>query len=110
MKKQFKLGRPLSPPISDAMPLSELDYMSIIVPIISLAIAILKLYLDQRKAKKEIAISKQGITILSQLVESYKKGQESTQQLEKEKLAFEQWKAAAKAIGWIFERLESEEE
>ena len=55
-------------------------------------------------------MSKQGIVILSQLVESYKKGQESAQQLEREKFAFEQWKAAAKTIGWIFERLESEEE
>jgi hypothetical protein len=54
-------------------------------------------------------MSKQGIMILSQLVESYKKGQESAQQLEREKFAFEQWKAAAKAIGWIFERLGSEE-
>ena len=96
--------------MGDWMPLSELDYVGIIVPIISLAVAVLKLYLDQRKAKREIEMSKQGIVILSQLVESYKKGQESAQQLEREKFAFEQWKTAAKAIGWIFERLESEEE
>jgi len=96
--------------IGDCMPLSELDYVGIIVPIVSLAIAVLKLYLNQRKARREIEISKQGIMILSQLVESYEKGQESTQQLEREKFVFEQWKAAAKAIGWIFERLESEEE
>ena len=96
--------------MGDWMPLSELDYVGIIIPIISLAIAVLKLYFDQRKAKREIEMSKQGIMILSQLVESYKKGQESAQQLEREKFAFEQWKAAAKAIGWIFERLESEEE
>jgi len=92
------------------MPLSELDYVGIIVPIISLAIAVLKLYLDQRKARKEIDISKKGIVILSQFIESYKKGQESAQQLEREKFAFEQWKAAAKTIGWVFERLESAEE
>jgi hypothetical protein len=92
------------------MALSELDYVGIIVPIVSLAVAVFKLYLDQRKARREIEMSKQGIMILSQLVESYKKGQESAQQLEREKFAFEQWKAAAKAIGWIFERLESEEE
>lgn len=92
------------------MPLSEFDYLGIIVPLVSLALAVLKLYLDQRRTKREIEISKQGIMILSRLVESYKKGQESMQQLEREKLAFERWKAAAKAIGWIFERLESEEE
>jgi len=92
------------------VPLSEFDYLGIIVPLVSLALAVLKLYLDQRRTKREIEISKQGIMILSRLVESYKKGQESMQQLEREKLAFERWKAAAKAIGWIFERLESEEE
>ena len=92
------------------MPLSEFDYLGIIVPLVSLALAVLKLYLDQRRTKREIEISKQGIMILSRVVESYKKGQESMQQLEREKLAFERWKAAAKAIGWIFERLESEEE
>jgi hypothetical protein len=59
--------------------------------------------------KEGIEMSKHGIMILSQLVESYEKGQESAQQLEREKLTFEQWKAAAKVIGWIFERLESEE-
>jgi len=92
------------------VPLSEFDYLGIIVPLVSLALAVLKLYLDQRRTKREIEISKQGIMILSRVVESYKKGQESMQQLEREKLAFERWKAAAKAIGWIFERLESEEE
>jgi hypothetical protein len=65
--------------MGDWMPLSEIDYVGIIVPIISLAVAVLKLYLDQRKVRREIEISKQGIMILSQLVESYKKGQESTQ-------------------------------
>jgi len=66
-------------------------------------------FIDQHKVRRETEMSKQGIMILSQLVESYKKGQESAQQLEREKFAFEQWKAAAKAIGWIFERLGSEE-
>jgi len=92
------------------MPLSELDYVGIAVPIISLTIAVLKLYLDERQARKEIEMSKQGLVVLSQLVKSYEKGRDSALQLEREKLEFERWKAAAKAIGWVFDRLESEEE
>jgi hypothetical protein len=47
------------------MALSELDYVGIIVPIVSLAVAVFKLYLDQRKARREIEMSKQGIMIYS---------------------------------------------
>jgi len=96
--------------IGDLMLLSELDYVGIAVPITGLAIAVLKLYLDERQARKEIKMSKQGLVVLSQLVKSYEKGRDSALQLEREKLGFEQWKAAAKAIGWVFDHLESEEE
>jgi len=41
-------------------------------------------------------LSKQGLQILSRLVEIYKRGQESQQALEREKLEFERWKALAK--------------
>jgi len=90
------------------MALSVLDYMGIIVPIATLTIAVLKLYLEQRKARREIELSKQGLRVLSRLVEAYQKGQTSQLQLQKDRLEFEKWKSAAKAFGWIWERMEDE--
>jgi len=109
-KEATQIRKIIVSPTGDLMPLSELEYVGMAVSIGSLAIAVLKLYLNQRKARKEIEISKQGIMLLSQLVESYKAGQESAQQLERERFAFEQWRSTAKALGWIFEQLDSEED
>ena len=89
------------------MSLSLLDVGSV-VAIVGLAITVIKLYLEQRKAKKDIELSKQGLKVLSRLVEAYQKGQESQLQLQKQKLELEKWKAAAKTLGWIWERVEEE--
>ena len=91
------------------MALSVLDYVGIIVPIATLTVAVVKLYLEQRKAKRDIELSKRGLKVLSRLVEAYQKGQTSQLQLQKEKLELEKWKAAAKAFGWLWERVEEEE-
>lgn len=90
------------------MALSVLDYLGIIVPIATLTIAVTKLYLQQRKARKEIELSKQGLKVLSRLVEAYQKGQASQLQLQKDIVELEKWKAAAKTLGWIWERVEEE--
>lgn len=79
-----------------------------VVAIIGLAITVVKLYLEQRKARKDIELSKQGLNILSRIVEASEKGQESQLQLEKRKLDLQTWKAAAKAFGWVLERMEEE--
>ena len=79
-----------------------------VVAIVGLAITVAKLYLEQRKAKKDIELSKQGLKILSRLVETYQRGQASQLQLEKQKLEFDKWKSAAKALGWILDRVEEE--
>jgi len=52
---------------------------------------------------------KQGLQILYKLVEAYRKGQETQQVIEREKLEFQRWKAIAKAAGWAFDRLLLEE-
>jgi hypothetical protein len=91
------------------MDLSPVDYGTI-AAIVGLVITVLKLYLDQRKAKADIELSKRGLQILSRLVETYKRGQESQQALEREKLEFERWKAVAKAAGWVLDRLDVEDE
>lgn len=79
------------------MDLSALDIGSL-VAIVGLIVTVLKLYLDQRKARKEIELSKQYIQTLSKLVESYMKSQESQQQLEKQKLDWQKLKDTAKAL------------
>ena len=91
------------------MDLSPLDYGTI-VAIVGLAITIVKLYLEQRKAKADIELSKRGLEILSRLVTAYKRGQESQQALKKEKLELDKWKALAKAAGWVLDRFYFEEE
>jgi predicted butyrate kinase (DUF1464 family) len=92
----------------DVMDLSSFDVASL-VAISGLIVTVVKLFLDQRKAKRDIELSKRGLEILSRLVEAYRKGQESVQQLEKEKLDLEKWKAIAKAAGWVLDRLEPED-
>jgi len=84
-----------------------LDYGTIIT-IAGLIISVIKLYLDQRKAKKDLELSKHGLAILSKLVESYRQSQKSQLQLQKERLEWKKWKDMAKAAGWIWERLEEE--
>jgi len=91
------------------MDLSPLDYGTIIA-IVGLFISIIKLYLDQRKAKKDLELSKRGLKILSRLVETYRKGHESQLQLQREKLEWEKWKDLAKTAGWVWEHLEEYEE
>lgn len=88
---------------------SLLDYGTI-VAIIGLVITVVKLYLDRRRARSDIELSKRGLEILSRLVTAYKRGQESQQALEKEKLDLEKWKALAKAAGWALDRFYFEEE
>lgn len=70
-----------------------------IVTIAGLVIAVVELYLNQRKAKKELELSKQYLQNLSKLVESHIKRQESQQQLEKDKFAWKKLKDFAKALG-----------
>lgn len=89
------------------MSLPLLDIGSVIA-IVGLAITVVKLYLEQRKNKKDIELSKQGLKILSRLVEAYQKGQKSQLELEKRKLELETWKAAAKTLGWVWERVEED--
>lgn len=84
-----------------------LDYGTIIA-LAGLIISVIKLYLDQRKAKKDLELSKHGLAILSKLVESYRQSEKSQLQLQKETLEWEKWKDMAKAAGWIWERLEEE--
>lgn len=86
-----------------------MDYGTI-VAIVGLAITIVKLYLDQRRARADIELSKRGLEILSRLVAAYKRGKESQQALEREKLELEKWKALAKAAGWALDRFYFEEE
>lgn len=89
--------------------LSPFDYGTI-VAIASLLVAIIGLYLEHRKDRSDIELSKQGLRVLSKLVESYEKGQESQRQLQQERLQFEKWKSLAKAAGWILDRIEADEE
>jgi len=91
------------------MDLSPLDYGTIIA-IVGLFVSVIKLYLDQRKAKEDLELSKRGLKILSRLVEAYRKGHESQLQLQRNKLEWKKWKDLAKAAGWVWERLEDNEE
>jgi hypothetical protein len=80
------------------------------VAIASLVVAIVELHLRHRKDRSDIELNKRGLEVLSKLVESYERGQESQKQLQQEKLQFEKWKSLAKAAGWILDRIESDEE
>ena len=89
--------------------LSPFDY-GIMVAIASLVVAIIGLYLEHRKDRSDIELSKQGLQVLSKLVESYERGQESQKQLQQERLQFEKWKSLAKAAGWVLDHMESDDE
>jgi hypothetical protein len=89
--------------------LSLFDYGTI-VAIASLIVAIIGLYLEHRKDRSDIELSKQGLKVLSKLVQSYERGQESQKQLQQERLQFEKWKSLAKAAGWVLDHMESDEE
>jgi Co/Zn/Cd efflux system component len=89
------------------MSLSLSDIGSIIA-IIGLVVAVLKLYLEQRKAKKDLELAKEYLHTLSELVKSYKIGVQSLQQLEKEKLQWDTLKSFGKALGWVIEHSEEE--
>lgn len=91
------------------MDLSLFDYGTI-VAIASLIVAIIGLYLEHRKDRSDIELSKQGLKVLSKLVQSYERGQESQKQLQQERLQFEKWKSLAKAAGWVLDHMESDEE
>jgi len=91
------------------MDLSPVDYGTI-VAVVGLVIAVIKLYLDQRRARADIELGKRGLEILSRLIEAHRKGQEAQQALEKEKLEFQRWKALAKAAGWVLDYLSYEED
>ena len=85
------------------MGLSLADYVSIIVTIGTLAGAVLKLYLELRKAQKELELSKQYLKTLSKLVQSHIKRQESQQQFEKDKHEWKKLKDLAKLGKWVWE-------
>jgi len=86
------------------MALSQLEYVSIVVGIIvsvaTLAVAVLKLYLDLRKAKQEAELSKRYLQHLTKLIES----QMSKEQLEREKFEWDRLRDIGKALGWILDR------
>jgi len=86
--------------------MSELIDVGSIVAIIGLVISVVTLYLNQRKTRKELELTKEYIKVLSQLVESYKKGLEAQQELENRKLLWQQLKGFGKALGWIVEHSE----
>lgn len=77
--------------------------------IIGLIIAFVKLYLDQRKTRKEVELSKQYLKALSKLVESHIRSQESQQQIQKRKFEWDQIKDIGKAL-WEYIKYESEVE
>lgn len=89
--------------------LSPFDYGTM-VAIASLVVAIIGLYLEHRKDRSDIELSKRGLEVLSKLVESYERGQESQRQLQQERLQFEKWKSLAKTAGWVLDHIESDDE
>lgn len=92
------------------MSLSSMEIGSIITSIVTFVgviIAFAKLYLDQRKARKEIELSKQYLKSLSHLVESHIRSQESQQQIEREKLNWQKLTDIGKAL-WELATYEEE--
>jgi len=90
----------------DLMSLSPIEVGSIITSIATLVgviIAFAKLYWEQQKAKKDIELSKQYLKTLSRLVYEREK-------LEREKLEWRKLEGIGKALGWILNRTEYEEE
>jgi hypothetical protein len=94
--------------VMSSLDLTAFDYGTL-VAFASLVLAIIGLYLQHRKDRSDIEMSKQGIEVLSKLVESYQKGQQTQQQLQQEILQFEKWKSLAKAAGWLLDHLEEDD-
>jgi len=90
------------------MSLPYLDIGSVIA-LVGLAIAVLKLYLEHRKSKKDLRLAKEYIRILSNLVESYKKDVESKQQLKRQKLEWNKLKTLGKSLWEVFKYSEEEQ-
>lgn len=88
----------------------SLSEIASIIAVVSLAISVLKLYLEQRKAKKDLELAKKYLHTLSELVKTYRMGLKSQQQLEKEKLQWRRLEGFGKALGWAFEHLGEEED
>jgi len=82
--------------------------MGSIVAIIGLVLSVITLYLNQRKTKKELELTKEYIKVLSKLVESYKRGLEEQKELENRKLLWQQLEGFGRALGWIAEHYEEE--
>ena len=80
------------------MDLSLLVDVGSIATILGLIIAVVELYLNQRKAKKGLELNKQYLLNLSKLVESHIKRQESQQQLEKDKFEWQKLRDVAKTL------------
>jgi hypothetical protein len=76
------------------------------IAIVGLIITVIKLYLEQRKAKKDLELSKEYLKTLSELVKSL----ESQQQLEKEKLQWDRLTGIGKTLGWLYEKTKESEE
>lgn len=92
------------------MSLSPAEVGSILTSVatlIGVIIVFAKLYLDQRKSKKEIELSKQYLKSLSKLVESHIRSQETQQQIERQKLNWQILKDVGKAL-WEFATSEEE--
>jgi hypothetical protein len=89
------------------MDLSPFDVGSL-VAITSLIVTVVKLYLNQRKSRKEIELSKQYVQTLSRLVEAHIRAQGSQQELEKQKFDWQKLKDIAKGL-WELAKSEDEE-
>ena len=79
-----------------------------VVAIVGLAISVITLYLNQRKTKKDLELAKEYIQLLSKLVESYRKGIESQQQLEKDKFEWRKLETLGKALWGVVKYSEEE--
>jgi len=81
-----------------------------IVAIAGLIVSVITLYLNQRKTKKELELAKEYVHTLSRLVESYRTGMRTNQQLQKEKFEWEKLKTIGKAFGWMIEHSEEDDD
>jgi uncharacterized protein YoxC len=80
-----------------------------IIAIAALILSVITLYLNQRKTKKELELTKEYINVLSQLIGSYKRSAEAQQGLEERKLLWKQLEGIGKAFGWMIKHFEDEE-
>ena len=70
-----------------------------VVTIVGLVLAVLKLYLEQRKANREREFEKEYLRTLSELVKSM----QTQQQAEKEQFQWNRLRDIGKMFGWIIE-------